>query len=448
MTHLFSTHHILTGLLLSLCLSATMACTEKEYSDEERLQQEITGHWYLSEDNELHTVAFRKDGTGSTALHTYNGKQWTEKTSPVQYTLSGHTLTVLPDGGNLWTGTVGVVGNSLSLTDAEETYMLKRFDGTQGTIEQLKQNIENSWEEILPMDTVIDSFAHITEQEAEMIINSIYVQLRNYEYRELLLEKIRLTHTYFDGHPAAAITPTLKQVADAWQTGWGTINTANLLLQALEGSDIDEEKRNIFRQEAEVLRSFVYLSLAQLWGKAPYITRYNPQHPEEQLQSPILTAKQIYQELDLTLQGIELQPERDYRLTTEAVKALRGELALELGNKAEAEMLLDGCQPDFSLYVNEYDAPEIFRIFGNTIPNYTAEKAELLLREARQPDTAGTAELAEEWERKALRWGYWPMLKRTGLAQSVCGCATHELLMPIPQEELELIPGLEQNPGY
>ena len=35
-----------------------------------------------------------------------------------------------------------------------------------------------------------------------------------------------------------------------------------------------------------------------------------------------------------------------------------------------------------------------------------------------------------------------------GTAQVVYGCEEYELLMPIPQDELEMMPSLVQNPGY
>ena len=44
-------------------------------------------------------------------------------------------------------------------------------------------------------------------------ILGIYSNLRSYEYRQLLLEKIRLTGKDFDEHPASVITPYDNHVA-------------------------------------------------------------------------------------------------------------------------------------------------------------------------------------------------------------------------------------------
>ena len=47
-----------------------------------------------------------------------------------------------------------------------------------------------------------------------------------------------------------------------------------------------------------------------------------------------------------------------------------------------------------------------------------------------------------------LDYGYWAALKRMGKAQEVTGCFEHELLMPIPYEDILRNPNLTQNPGY
>ena len=68
------------------------------------------------------------------------------------------------------------------------------------------------------------------------------------------------------------------------------------------------------------------------------------------------------------------------------------------------------------------------------IENYEAENAE---------------ETLSQWEmRDTPAYGYWAMLKRIGKAQGICGCEEHELLMPIPKEELIYNRNLTQNPGY
>ena len=44
--------------------------------------------------------------------------------------------------------------------------------------------------------------------------------------------------------------------------------------------------------------------------------------------------------------------------------------------------------------------------------------------------------------------GYFAFLKRTGLAKSALGLEDYQLLLPIPQSELDMNPAMTQNPGY
>ena len=65
-------------------------------------------------------------------------------------------------------------------------------------------------------------------------ILGIYSNLRSYEYRQLLLEKIRLTGKDFDEHPASVITPYDSHVADVWSAAYLVISNANMVINALK----------------------------------------------------------------------------------------------------------------------------------------------------------------------------------------------------------------------
>ena len=112
----------------------------------------------------------------------------------------------------------------------------------------------------------------------------------------------------------------------------------------------------------------------------------------------------------------------------ETVKALRAEIALSLGYNDEAGYLLRDCQSDFSIAVEESSEPEMYRVFGESLANYTPAKTALLLKEAGMEDTADKSALPDEWKTRKQDWGYWIMLKRTGQAQAVAGCEAYELL--------------------
>lgn len=183
--------------------------------------------------------------------------------------------------------------------------------------------------------------------------------------------------------------------------------------------------------------------------RVPYVTvTATSENYDESLCSPVRSPKDLCQELFNVLQDITHLPGGEWRITMETVKSLRAEIALSLGCKDKAEYLLRDCQSDFSIAVEESSDSEMYRVFGGSLANYTPMKMALLLQEAGMEDTADKSALPDEWKVRKQDWGYWIMLKRIGLAQAVAGCEAHELLMPFPQSETDLLPALRQNPGY
>ena len=89
----------------------------------------------------------------------------------------------------------------------------------------------------------------------------------------------------------------------------------------------------------------------------------------------------------------------------ETVKALRAEIALSLGYNDEAGYLLRDCQSDFSIAVEESSEPEMYRVFGESLANYTPAKTALLLKEAGMEDTADKSALPDEWKNAEARLG-------------------------------------------
>lgn len=197
------------------------------------------------------------------------------------------------------------------------------------------------------------------------------------------------------------------------------------------------------------MRCMVYYNLSQLWGSVPYITvPATSNNYDEILHSPVRSPQDLCWGLLNELQDITRLPEGGWRITMETVKALRAEIALSLGYNDEAGYLLRDCQSDFSIAVEESSEPEMYRVFGESLANYTPAKTALLLKEAGMEDTADKSALPDEWKTRKQDWGYWIMLERTGQAQAVAGCEAYELLMPFPQSEINLLPALTQNPGY
>jgi uncharacterized protein YlzI (FlbEa/FlbD family) len=436
--------HLLFCLWAMFCLSLFVSCD----NDKDVPQDGLPGYWYCSDDSRIYCLMFSPNGTGQVTYHTYSDGQWNKWVLPLQYTLYDGLLTIKPEGGEIRTGVIGINGNSMSFTDGSSAIMFTRYNGSEKIINELKKEYEDSLEE--NVDTVIEGEFIITENSVRNVISSIYNHLCDYEYRQMLLEKIRLTQKDFYDRPMPGITPSTPHVANTWDTAYQIINMANLVINELNKIDMNERWRIAYINEAAALRCMVYYNLSQLWGHVPYITKsHNNRILHEAIQSsPILSQEELCPVLDDILQDISILPEDKYRITREAVKALRAEIALSLGHKEEARYLLQDCQANFYLLVDESSHPEIYYIFGEELPNYTPEKTALLLKEAYMETPEDTSAILTGWETQKLWWGYWTMLKRTGHAKAMAGCEDYELLMPIPQAEIDLMPSLPQNPGY
>ena len=91
---------------------------------------------------------------------------------------------------------------------------------------------------------------------------------------------------------------------------------------------------------------------------------------------------------------------------------------------------------------------------GREIPNivvYNATVYGLLSTEVeKKNDTEAQKELASLWKNLANKGvvGAWAAVKRLGQAQVLTGCKNHELLLPIPAQDLRTNPNWKQNPGY
>ena len=446
---------IYTLLIFVMCVF-NCACSDSD--DDVAAKNGVVGNWYYTEDGMIYAVELNKDGTGTMTIHTWSSlptltggykNGWKEESVNLQYTFVENLLTAkLMNDNEVIIAVVGITGNSMSLTGSDFAIMLTRYDGSERKINELKKEYEDNLEELIskPMNE-----CWVDENYIQNAIYSIYSSLIDYEYKQMLLEKIRLTQKDFDGHWIPTIAPSDSKVSDAWSAGYRTISFTNMVINKLEtmdGSYIEEYKRTACINEAKALRCMVYYNLSQLWGNIPYITIPNDlDNYDEIQQSPIYSTQTLCSELDGILQSIDHLPEGEGRITMETVKALRAEIILSLGYKEEAGYLLRDCQSDFYIIIEEDYNPEIYRIFGERIPNYTSEKTALLLKEIHVESSADKSALAAGWETQKQDWGYWLMLKRTGQAQTVSGCKEYELLMPIPQSEIEML-SLLQNPGY
>lgn len=286
------------------------------------------------------------------------------------------------------------------------------------------------------------------EKDAETRIDNVYHDLADFEYRQLLLEKIRITHEDFYGNPVPEIDQNSEFVWGLWISAYDVIIETNSIIQIVQSyDDIDISKLRGYINELKALRCMIYYNLAMLWENVPYFETNGPGNTANP-QAQILSSESIYDKIDNEiLKDIDILPEGEHRISLETIKALRSEIAMTQGDRELAKTLLGGCGSDFRLSIDRTFNLEAYNAIGGVIDNYTADKVSLLLQEANMADGSEAAALNDAWKSRKQNWGYWSMLKRAGMARTVSGCEEHELLFPIPIGAQVIYP-LTQNPGY
>lgn len=340
---------------------------------------------------------------------------------------------------------------------------------------------EDDFLDLVPGETIEMEEIFQTESTIQAVLNGTYAKLRDFCTRQLAIEAIRtgkITGRYPDEF---RIDANSNLVSDLWQSGYGCIQLANMMLEKLpELGSLPEAKLNAYMGEAGLIRAFTYYNLAMLWDRVPLVTipytiGDNPYRQTQSSREEVLTFALNETEKALPLLSdvihSEVAPEYTHCfMTRPAALALQAELLLTLGRESEAATLLNqteweafaGEQAEsiyhgrtdcsiFSLPFNESEntASYVYNQYlkkGEMQPVYTYAHILLLRKEAAGIDNAY---LPAQWTSTVgADYGYWAMLKRTKTATDITGCKKHELLLPIPAVELQLCPNFRQNPGY
>ena len=398
----------------------------------------IEGTWYIVHDATIHILKFNEDGKLHTTTHLYDGKQWTTTSDIHLYTLNTNLLSIKKNNGQIFSGYFAITGQTLSIQTDESTYFFCKINYNEQTIDELKANVEDNYLTITPDDNVVEDNYWTDQTDYELAIGSLYNGMIDFLCQQLNLEHIRQTGKNLRGN-ARTITPQMNEIANTWQKAYQIINTANIFL-----TYADEQKYAHLRAEVLTIRTFVYYNLAQLWGTIPYTTE-----PADELIHPtnvqILSQKELLPILAESLQTIKITHTESIRWTTPVAQILLAEIYLQQGLNEKAHALLQHNEGEFHLSLEHYTNSDACQIFGNSISIYNPQKTALLLQESE----GDTQNLLSQWQSLPTPcYGYWAALKRIGQAQSIAGCKPHELLMPIPQQELIQFLSLKQNPGY
>lgn len=459
---------LLIGLLIPFA-----ACSDSDNSNE---TNPLVGYWHIADNGRIVSLRIEENGTGEAAIYTYNGNEWNIDNLPLQYTIADGHIAIKAGNDYTLSGKMAITGASLSITGNGNVTMFTGYDGRESIIKNLQMNIENNFtqgggndaggdddgnsgndddgnsgsdddatdddnndkdDEIIILPAVPKEDLFQTEVDFLAALAATYINIVSFEAAQLNLENIIITGKDMTGVPRS-ITATMPEIEECWTNAYKAINQCNTIIEYAN------EEYGKYADEAKALRCFLYYNIAQLWGKAPYITATDvdiatssPVHEQDELFNI------IYDEIDMLLYNFENSIAGNYRIDAGALLAIQAEIELSVGNKSVACELLSRCQPNFSLSIND-SQEELFAIYGDKITLYTPKYVELLRLE-----TQAAENIPALWDvTDAPAYGYWAMLKRTGKAQEVSGCKEHELLMPIPKNELAFNPNLTQNRGY
>ena len=450
---------LLRALLLTLLFSVA-SCSDPTNDGD---INHIVGYWYNTTDTKITSARFDETGTGEATLYTYTGT-WAVLKKPLQYTIANDYLIMKIDGEDVISGSATITGKTLSIRNADNILLFTSYNGDEAKIKALQTDIETNYtngngggsgegndsttdstekDEIVmtPSDTIVQESFWQSEGDFQAITASTYIKLIEFTVKQLNLERIRITGKDLYGSPKI-IRATSQEVEDCWQVAYSAINMCNLIIKYASDDYVS------YINEARALRSFAYYNIAHLWGKAPYITTAIIDN-DATITYPILDKEQIFDNILSEIEEVgelrETGNNNDYFIDYETLQTIKGEINLSRGNNDVALSLFTSNVPTFSLSLDGVGYNNYQAIFGSAIPLYTAQLSTLLEMEA----SGETEETLQLWQQQnSITYGYWAMLKRTGIAQNVTGCKEYEILMPIPENEIRYNKNITQNPGY
>ena len=282
-----------------------------------------------------------------------------------------------------------------------------------------------------PVNQVVEETFWSTKENALAALRTCYVALGDFVEKQLNMEYYH-TKKYSDGalwYDSAIENVTSSDnyfVRDAYRNAYKAVNYVNMM--------IDNKGRIVNLCEGDLgivgqcylMRAFLYYNIAMLWGDVPYMGHFDM---EGALNVKTESQETVFQsalyDLDYAedmLHGANPSTTGSkFQFSLDDVYMLRAEILLTQKRTIEAQDALS------DVNISQYNASTsvIFAIAmddGSNIPIYTKSHYDLLMKE-----TNGTLTYSEWKNLACTEYGYWAVLKRLGVAQTVTGCSDDEL---------------------
>lgn len=301
------------------------------------------------------------------------------------------------------------------------------------------------------------------------------------------------------------LKPSDLAISDAWETGFTLLNQCDKLIYVDFGDRLSFDPAK-YIASAKVLKAAVYIDMIQHWGDLPKIENNRP----PALSMPRVDKNVLYTMLvdNLTQAAAVLGDYEDPKtvfLSKQLANTLLAEIYLERGDPQSAIAVISevlnsqsyGIVADQTIYSDRANRESLYSIyFSDDIPpsldvfarlfNEKLKKGNLhpihrissvMLTGAQAYIKAGEIQRAQALVNKLVTthnlgtvtltqasanaqicslWnsiittdhGYYHALKRASLAMETLGLEQYQLLLPIPQKELNYNKDLKQNPEY
>lgn len=396
--------------------------------------------------------------------------------------------------------------NALSVMDN-----IKKYYQTQGeevVVNNIRKYIDGNGDGVLDEkdETIGDSGGAIPpivvdkEELFKALVENAYRFTSDYFQQMAVLDATRCKQIAIAG---VEITSSNTLIKTVWERAYYVMRGIHTVLELDYTSFTFDVKPYI--GSLRLFRSLIYLDMVQHWGNVPLVTRtLNPgdtsiprNSKKEVLDFVVKEIKEVVSVLPESTSEDELIYSRDLARAVLASAMLEKEVA----NYQEAASLLKSIVDNGNfnllgkspLIYNEHNKEElyslkltdftIFPLFGETLKhegslhpiyrftgvmlnyaqalyrlgNYAEmktviNKVRVSLNKgelASLPASDACTEIANLW-REAIDkdYGYFALLKQLNLAESTLKISEYQTLYPIPRDEIDFNPAMDQNPGY
>ena len=349
---------------------------------------------------------------------------------------NGEEITLSLEDG-VWLAKVKVKADDNGTVYNYSKVLERDIECKNGILFILEEPLCSNLEVVSEQHVVTEDFL-TTKEDSLYLINNCYLQCSVFESNQMRLENMRISHQ--------TISPYDNVVSDGFSSGYRVINNINYFLAHID----NDRKRNVSAEslayiaQMRAIRAFTYYNMAMLWGRiilitAPMTSIYDVENMSNVPQSSQEEVFEFaYNDICEALKYLpnEYDNNSQYYFARDAALMLKAEIELTKKRNGDAIITLHQVEPANKI-LSFADAESV------ETPIYTSNHYQLFLREA-EGNVTGT-----DWQSLLeLSYGYWAALKRLGKAQEITSCAEHELLLPLPGNEIMLNPNMTQNPGY